>query len=276
MNIVAKMINKYRRLKNRSKMVEFGKERSLFKTFNGDYYWLRNEKDFYVDNCIIEEGVFEKESTSLVYKFLKEGDIVIDVGANIGYYSILFSRLVGPNGKVHCFEPTEFYGNVLKRNVEINKSSNVVIYPFGLSNKSERLPISIGYSSATIHDPYKGQNTTSVETIRLESLDEIVHKAGITKIDFIKIDIDGHEPLFIKGAIKTIKRFKPKILLEVNHLNYLTAGFTAWEFYESLKEIEAYIYREDNLDEISNLNQFLKLCGNFDRSANILITFEKL
>lgn len=276
MNIVSKVVKKYQYFKNKSKLVEFGKERSLFKTYRGDFYWLRNEKDFYVDNCIKEEGVFEKESTALIYRFLKEGDVVLDVGANIGYYSILFARLVGTRGQVHCFEPTEFYGKVLKKNIETNKASNVFIHSFGLSNKSDSLPISIGYSSATIHDPYNGQYTTSVETIRLASLDEVIDKVGIKKIDFIKIDVDGHEPLFIQGAIKTIKKFKPKILLEVNHLNYFTAGFTAWDFYNSLKEMGAYIYNEKLLEEILDLNQFLKQCGNFDRSANILITFEKL
>ncbi len=95
---------------------------------------------------------------------------------------------------------------------------------------------------------------------------------NIKKLDFIKVDVDGHEPFFLHRAISTIEKYDPAILLEVSHENYLEAGFTAWEFYAYLKENGFHIYSEINLLEFHSKADFLKECGNFAYSANIIIS----
>jgi FkbM family methyltransferase len=256
-----------------SELIKEYPERSLYRTRFNDLFWLNTEG--YVDQCIIESGVFEPSSTEIVKHLVKSGDVVLDVGANIGYYSVILSKLVGEEGKVYCFEPTDHYGKVLKMNLAENNARNVEIFKVGLSNQKSEVQIQIGPSSATLHSPGKVP-LLFTETIQLISLDEWLEDRNLTKIDFIKIDIDGHEPLFLQGAWNALDRYNPTILLEVSHPHYLDAGFTAWDFYDLLKGRGYRIYFEDKLTEITTKEDFLIKCGNFAYSANIVIAKKEL
>jgi FkbM family methyltransferase len=252
-----------------SNLIQKGQDRDLYKTRFGDLLWLKSTSC--IDESIIKTGIWEDSSTDIVNKLVKPNDYVIDIGANIGYFTVLFSKIVGENGKVYAFEPTNEYYNVLNSNLKANNISNCVPFQIGLSDKEEHLNIFLGQHSATIHEPIKN-STTKEETINLTSLDKFVLENKIEKIDFIKIDVDGHEPKILEGATKTLERFKPIILLEVNHLNYFEAGYTASNFYNYLKQLDYFIYSEKNLLEIANLTQFLIECGNYAYSSNIIIT----
>lgn len=260
-------------LTEKSELIKTGGERNLYRTRFNDLFWLNTEG--YVDQCIIESGVFEPSSTEVVRQLVKPGDVVLDVGANIGYYSVILSKLVGEQGKVYCFEPTNHYGKVLKMNVDENNAKNVEIFKVGLSNQKAEMQIQIGPSSATLHSPGKVP-LNFAENIKLISLDEWVEESKLAKIDFIKIDVDGHEPLFLQGAWNALDRFNPTILLEVSHPHYLDAGFTAWDFYDLLKHKGYRIYFEDKLVEIKTKEDFLFKCGNFAYSANIVISKKEL
>lgn len=261
------------RVVERSCVVNKGTDRSLYKTKFGDYYWLNSTG--YVDECIINTGVFEPSSTEVVKKLVRPGDVVLDVGANIGYYSVLLSKLVGDQGKVICFEPTKHFGKVLDMNISANNLNNVEIINCGLSDKRQELEIHIGQSSATLHVPGNQKSNLS-ERISLITLDEFLEEYPLSKVDFIKIDVDGHEPLFFEGAWKTLDVYDPIVLLEVSHPHYLSSGFTAWGFYDTLKKKGYHIYSEDGLVEVKSLEDFLLKCGNFAYSANVVIAKHKL
>lgn len=252
-----------------STLIREGGEISLYKTRFGDFFWLNKAK--YVDKSIIDTGLFEPHSTEVVRKLVKSGDVVMDVGANIGYYSVILSKLVGEGGKVYCFEPTDHYSYVLQSNIEANNTKNVELIKLGLSNIRQTLDIQVGANSATLHSPGKVP-LNFTERIELVSLDEWVVNHNIEKINFIKVDIDGHEPCFLNGAWNTLEKYDPVILLEVSHPHYLDAGFTAWDFYDLLKSRGYRIYHEVNLAEIVTKEDFLIKCGNFAYSANIVIS----
>ena len=258
---------------NRSRIVQKGEGRDLYRTRFGDLFWL--DRNNYVDQCIIGSGLFEERSTEIARRLVKPGATVLDVGANIGYYTTLLARLVGENGRVIAFEPTEYYGNVLRKNLEANRIVNVELHPLGLSDRDQVLDIQIGGSTATLHHPGVNPLERS-ERIRLTTLDDFVASQGLTRIDFIKVDVDGHEPLFLRGARKTLAGFDPLILMEVSHLHYLEAGFTAWDFYASLKEDGYRIFHENDLAEIRSRDEFLIKCGNFAYSTNVIITRKEL
>lgn len=254
---------------NSSLVIEKEDTRDLYKTIYDDYFWL--DKNSYIDQCIIKDGLFEEDLTHVVNKIIKRGDTVIDVGANIGYYSVIFSKLVGEGGNVISFEPTNHYMNVLKMNLEANNVSNVKIIKAGLSDKNQNLEIHIEGSTATFHNP-KNITPATKEIVQLTTLDEFIENHPLKKIDFIKVDIDGHEPIFLKGAWKTLEKYNPIIILEVSHLHYLQAGFNVWDFYDMLKKKNYKIYYEKNLSEIITKEDFLIKCGNFSYSANIIIS----
>lgn len=258
---------------HRSKVISKGVDRDLYRTRFGHLFWLNTMS--YVDQCIIRNGIFEDKSTEAINLLVKPGDIVLDIGANIGYYSVLLSNLVGKNGKVICFEPTKYFRTVLKRNVEENNLNNVEIVNIGLSNKRQTLNIHISESTATLHSP-GGESPQNSECINLVPLDEFIIEHNLPRIDFIKIDIDGHEPLFFEGAWSTIDKFDPIILLEISHSHYLEAGYTAWDFYEMLKRKQYKIYHEDKLTKITSKQDFLSKCGNFAYSSNIIISRKEL
>jgi len=247
--------------------------RLLFKTRFGDYFWLNPNK--YLDQTIIDTGIFEDKSTAVVERLVKKNDIVLDIGANIGYYTVIFSRLVSSSGKILAFEPTKYYRDVLNKNLAVNKVKNCKVYDFGLSNKKQELEIFIGDCSATIH--WASDNAPAAkEKILLKTLDEFIGENPLKKLDFIKIDVDGHEPSFFEGAWETLERYDPIVLLEVNQENYLKAGCTAWDFYDLLKQKGYKIYSEDEIKEFSSKRDFLIKCANFAYSANIVISRKKI
>lgn len=255
----------------KAKKILAGKERSLYETPEGLQFWLDERR--YIDQCIIHSGQFEPVSTEFVKRFLKPGSVALDVGANIGYYSVVFSKLVGEQGKVLAFEPTVHYGNVLSENLKQGQIKNCEIFSYGLSDRRQELEISIGSASATLHwsDDIR---PIAFEKIHLQRLDDVWDSFGLDRLDFIKIDVDGHEPAFLNGAWETIAQYRPVILLEVSHANYLDYGITAWDFYDLLKAKGLHIFSEKTLLEYPTKRQFLMECGNFAYSANVVLSYD--
>lgn len=216
----------------------------------------------YVDAMILQHNIWEKESVDIVQLLVKEGDVVLDVGANFGYYSLMFSKLVGLKGRVIASEPTVFFRERLNTHIKTNAVTNVKVLPFGFSDKDDTLDIKIDASTATMHMPETDSFLIS-ETIKLITLDRHVKENKIERLDFIKVDIDGHEPQFLKGAAYTISRFKPDILLEINPINYYLAGVAIWDFYDQIKSFGYKIFHEKTKHEITTKLEFLKKCGNF-------------
>lgn len=256
------------------KLLEHGKERSLYRLPAGYDLWLNNTG--YIDKQIISKGVFEPASTRAINFFVKEGDVVLDVGANIGYYTVLISKLVGQNGKVIAFEPTSHFGDVLRKNIAANQLTNVEVVNYGLSNTAQDICIDIGPSSATLHSPKGFDKIISQEHILLTTLDEYVKQNLLDKVDFIKIDIDGHEPHFFEGAWQVLEKFSPILIFEVSHLHYLEAGVVAWEFYDYVCSKGFRFFYEDDFTEIKSREDFLMRCANFSCSTNVLISKKNL
>lgn len=253
-----------------SRVINDGPDRKLYQTFYNDFFWLK--KGLYIDDCIINSGIFEDASTKIVKKFIRPGDTIINIGANIGYYSVIFGKLTGPEGRVFSFEPTKYFREVLKDNLAANSLHNVEIIPFGLSDKPEQLTIQIDGITATLHVP-GGKELVSQESISLMTLEAFCKEKDLNKIDFIKIDVDGHEPAVLNGGWKPIECFRPMLLIEISHAHYLQSGTNAWDFYKALKYKGLYIYDENTLEEYKDLNSFLFRCGNFNQSANVLLSF---
>ena len=256
-------------IRKKTKLLKTGQTRSLYQTADGYKFWLNNSG--YIDKQIINEGVFEPKTTNAIKHLIRPGDVVLDVGANIGYYTVIFSKLVGPSGKIFAFEPTKHFGDVLKQNIRANHLENIEIVNVGLSNKRQKLSIDIGPSSATLHSPAEFDVIIDHEEIPLLTLNDFVRLRQLEKIDFIKIDIDGHEPLFFEGAWEVLDKYSPVVIFEVSHLHYLQAGFTAWDFYDSVNAKGYRFFHEDDFSEITSRETFLRKCGNFAYSSNVII-----
>jgi FkbM family methyltransferase len=174
-----------------------------------------------IDFAIYLMGGFELRTLRLYKRLVSPGAIVLDVGANIGAHTLPLAELVGPSGRVIAFEPTKFAFEKLGRNLALNPSLAARVTPVQmalLASEDAEVPASI-YSSwplggATgLHEVHGGR-LCSTDGARAATLDQVVDSLGLTRMDFMKLDVDGHEPAVIQGAARSLARFRPMILME--------------------------------------------------------------
>ena len=177
-----------------------------------------NLADLYVSASIIEGG-FELAETKFIKSTLKPGDVAIDIGGNLGYYTMLFASIVGRSGRVFSFEPmpTLFESVMLsvKRN---NFSDRVAAFNVALSSSVGTLPIVFSENSFNWGGAYismegnvpDGHTKIDVKTAPLSDF------VNSDKINLVKIDVEGAEPLVVSGCLKLLAKHRPIILSEVH------------------------------------------------------------
>ena len=148
-------------------------------------------------------GIYEEDETRLIKKTVKKGDVVIDIGANIGYYTLIMARNVGKKGKVYAFEPDPENFSLLKKNIKKNGYQNAVLVQKAVSDKNGEISLFLSDSNTGDHrivDTKDGRNSVKVEMI---SIDDFLNDV---KINFIKMDIQGAEYFALKGMKETLKK----------------------------------------------------------------------
>lgn len=152
-------------------------------------------------------GVYEPFQTELAIGLIKKGDVVLDIGANIGYYTLIFARQVGPNGRVFAFEPEPANFAILKRNIEMNGYENVIMVPKAVSNATGRIRLYLceeNRGDHRIYDSGDGRQSLEVEAVRLD--DYFDGYDG--QVDFIKMDIQGAEARALQGMAGLLERHR--------------------------------------------------------------------
>lgn len=171
----------------------------------------------YIDRAIYFE-TFEVLSTRIIRRYLCPGDVFIDIGANVGYYSLLAKKQVGPSGRVLAFEPNPQTVKRLRRNTAINPGLEIEIFDVALSDRTEDVTLysppgsHSGETSLRKQDGWTAAVTTTASARRL---DDII-PSDLPRVDCLKIDVEGAECLVLRGAERTIQAFMPSILLEMN------------------------------------------------------------
>jgi FkbM family methyltransferase len=186
--------------------------------------------------------VWEPIETELVQKEVKKGYTVIDIGANIGYYTLLFAKLVGKEGKVYAFEPEPNNLHLLKKNIEINNYQNVIIEQKAVSDTTKNVNLFTakqGIGEHRINFSWFGNNGIEVKAIKL---DDYINE----KIDFIKIDIEGAEYNALLGMKKILESNDDiKILVEYGKSQLNEFGVNEDDFFNFLKLQKFKIYFVD-------------------------------
>jgi FkbM family methyltransferase len=180
--------------------------------------------------------VFERETSILFQKIAKDGMNILDVGANIGYYTLIGSRLVGVSGRIHAFEPESKAYEYLSRNVSTNKCSNVVKVAKAVSDRQ-------GPAIFICNKPEEGFISNSSPsnggiTVQTISLDAYFSEEGWPPVDIIKMDIEGGEHSALRG-MKELSQKNPelKLIMEFNRSNIERAGTTTEEIAYTLFEL---------------------------------------
>lgn len=235
---------------------------------NGIVWRLDDRQD--VDNHVLNEGVFEPESTCWVHELVKPGMVVADVGANFGYYTMQLSRLVGADGRVYAFEPSSRFRARLEEHVKENRCENVTVEAFGLSDRTGSLQLYEGGDSATLHWCDERKAPIGTETIQLRPFDEFAEEIRLQRLDFIKVDIDGNEPRFVAGAVRALQKFQPILLMEFMQLALLQAGSNVEQLAEQLTALGYTLHSERTGKAFANRTEFLIEAMNCAYSVNVL------
>ena len=223
-----------------------------------------------IDQDLLDDGMFEPESTSWIQQIVKPGMIAVDVGANFGYYTVRLSKLVGSGGQVHAFEPSPRYRERLLDHLKRNECDNVLVSEYGLSDREEESRLYGDNVSASMHWHNDAQHPIFEETIRLKTLDRYASDWGLERLDFIKVDIDGHEPQFITGAAETLTRFRPVILMEFANICLWAAGSNAESLGQQLGELGYSLCSEKTGEPYPSHADFLRDAMNCSHSVNVL------
>ncbi len=194
-------------------------------------------EDTVITNHLTERGCFELFETKLVQELVKSGDVVLDVGANIGYYTLQFAKLVGPTGHVYAFEPDPDNFKLLCKNIGMNGYSNVTAIQKAVSNRSSTIKLyrnTENHGDHRIYNSGEGRATVEVETI---SLDEYVAKID-RQIDLIKFDIQGAEAIAFQGMKQLLQENRSlKIITEFWPRGLLMSGNNPREFLEQFSDL---------------------------------------
>jgi len=207
----------------------------------------------------------EEFETEIFKKEIKKGDTVLDLGAHIGYYTLLAARLVGAKGKVFAFEPEPTNFALLKKNIEINNYQNVIPVEKAVSNKNGkgRLYLKEKKTQNRIYDSQENDPFIEIETVKLEDYIK-------EKVDFIKMDIEGSEVMAAKGMtslfqknqqIKIMTEFYPRLIEKSgeNPLEFLKllkkCGFSLNKINSQDKKIEPI----EDLEKTSEIEDHINL-----------------
>jgi len=192
-----------------------GEERAqLYETSTGRYYLPTDAPQDCVINCIKSGEVYEPEIVETAKAYIRPGSTVLDVGANFGQMSVLFSRFVGAGGQVHSFEADPFVYELLQKTLAANNCQNVTAHlgaVYDRLNQQLFYPVQdfkrFAHYGAYGIDP----NATAGRTVKTLTIDGLNIN---TPISFMKVDIQGSDLFALRGAVETIKRHRMPIIFE--------------------------------------------------------------
>ena len=250
--------------------------------FKSDYAIVQGSKMFLDPGDSLDlsiNGVYGELDTKIIREEIHEGDIVIDVGANIGYYTLIFAQLVGRSGKViavvFAFEPEPKNFEILKKNIKINNYQNIIAEQKIVSDKSGIVKLFIAEHGIVGHRI--NQQKSSQKFIEVESiiLDNYIKKLNLdNKINFIKIDVEGSEPKVLEGTKEIIQKSNQlKIFTEFNREAVEEYGIEPKEmidlFYRNGFKIYLPNYKENKIN-LTNVNELLTSKETLLENINLL------
>jgi FkbM family methyltransferase len=210
-------------------MVEAGSLVVKIPTFQGSF-----EMDFrsHLLERVLMEKTFEPDIVELVKQHLDPQKDVIDVGANVGFYTVLFSKILNEDNKVLAIEPTPLVLGYLRRNIERNGCTKSVLIFEGIATNSKgdyRLNTIVGMeefsSIGKIVHSYVAEKKSVPLAVKGDTIDNLVYNLGL-RPGFIKVDVEGAEYWVLTGAVSTIKEYRPIIVFELSENLLASCGTT--------------------------------------------------
>jgi len=217
----------------------------LKKLHNGQL--IRLVPQDHIQKQILWYGFYEKNYILLWEKLIKDDSIVFDIGANIGYYSIVAANKA-KHGEVHAFEPISSTFHALQQNIILNNLKNVIVNQNGVSNAPG---IYDYYISSTDNSGMSGMQPSEnfsghIEKIQTITIDQYSTDRNLSSVDFVKIDIEGNELNALMGMKNTLTKFKPVLFIEILNEHLTNYHATADDVFEYLNPMGYQSYSAKN------------------------------
>lgn len=225
----------------------------------GGHAFFLDEKDSLRLSC----GDGQSFETSFLERQLRPGQVVVDVGANIGLFSLVFARAVGPQGCVYAFEPDPLNYGILAKNIERNGYQNVVQVSKAASNLSGTALLYRSKQSNSRHRLHAfggGADSVNIEVCRLDEFFENESRP----IALVKIDVEGAECAVLEGMERLFRK-NPEIRLFVEFAPYLLqdAGSSASQLWDLLLASGFVIYQVDDTEQVVRQPTFDRISSDF-------------
>lgn len=190
--------------------------------YNKGYYWILGSglHRYWV-------GSFELFKQKAVFDYSKDGMVAYDIGAHVGFYTLLFARLCGSSGFVYTFEPNPRNLIYIREHLDMNNLQNVAVFPIALGNKREYVFLDDSVHSAMGH---LSREKTSV-IVSVDTVDNLISTGVMRPPDIIKIDVEGAELDVIYGAESTLRKYKPTVFVAIDNPQNENP---LWEFLRSM------------------------------------------
>ena len=188
-------------------------EREVVVDIGGKNYFITSDDDYLEQ---VKNG-FEPDMVQLFTAIANGSETILDIGANIGCTALLFGSL---SKRVYAFEPSQTTFAFLERNISRSGLKNITLQNFGLGAVAGEYTLTFAPSNRSggfVSNQTQASAGHAVEKIVIRQLDEVVKSLNISKIDVIKIDVEGFEGQVLLGAAKILESYKPTVVLELNH-----------------------------------------------------------
>jgi FkbM family methyltransferase len=188
---------------------------------------------------LIFNGVYQQDVLYWIKTLSKPGDIVFDIGAFHGLMSAVASKAVGKKGKVIAFEPNEISRDHLRAHLDLNRCTNVTVESTGLMDRDGEYEFypqagNSSWNSSFVREFVDASHEVRPVTVKCTTLDQYVERTGLIP-RLIKIDTEGTEFLVLNGAVRTINRYRPILLMEFNPASAEKAGTSVQELLRLLE-----------------------------------------
>ncbi|MEM7647144.1 MAG: FkbM family methyltransferase [Pseudomonadota bacterium] len=194
-----------------------------------------------VQQLIYFFGYYEAIETFWVSQILQPGQTMLDAGANLGYFSLVGAQIVGAQGQVHSFEPIPANFKRLKNHIKLNHLESVVhANNVGLWDQNEVLDFGISEETANNFGTFSvGSKDNLVNQLQCQviKIDDYVSEKKVSKVDFLKMDVEGAELKALIGAQRTLERDRPTLLIEICKYTCDRFGYDQEEIWQLLKPL---------------------------------------
>lgn len=244
----------------------------------GSTFYYRPEEDFSFILPILFHGSYEPETSKIFHSLISPGMTVVDLGAHIGYFTLLAAHAVKPNGRVYAFEPVPSTYELLVKNISINGCGNTVVaVPYAVSSKLGRVKIFLVKGSSVSAALYTHNQEGCCMEVRAITLDEFFKDEGWPQVDLIKMDIEGAEKVALEGMKRlNEKNPKLKLILEFNLHRLEQASVSPSELIQLLLDYGYCKFRVLRPDSgYLEISKALPLLVNLGRHLNLQLLVEK-